>query len=86
MVKLTLLPLLASAAIASLTAAADPNGPPGNTDPVLSPPGMTVPLQPASCNDPDPARRPLNCGAHFSGTFRGGFGHYFGTSSGGGGS
>ena len=95
MVKLTLLPLLATAAIASLavaekTAVADPDNtaPPGMTDPALSPPGMTQPIMERECTDPDPARRPAGCttgGGHFSGsgTFRGGFGHYFGTGSGG---
>jgi hypothetical protein len=97
MVKLTLLPLLATAAMAS-SAAADPppsSGygpgagapmPPGMTDPSLSPPGMTQPVMDRDCRDPDPARRPPGCdSSHFSGTFRGGFGHYFGTSGGSGG-
>jgi len=94
-VKLTLLPLLASATIASLAiaeqrASADPapgeGTPPGMTDPALSPPGMTQPIMERECNDPDPSRRPAGCtsgGGHFTGTFRGGFGHYFGAGGGG---
>lgn len=115
MVKLTLLPLLASAAVASAqpSAPADPPpardappagetgtgielapgmdpalSPPGLTEPMLSPPGMTeVGIAGVDCDlDPDQAY----CyddydgsGAHFTGVYRGGFGGYFGVSTGG---
>ncbi len=76
-VRLTLLPMLASAAVAS----ADPEpelSPPGMTEQILTPPGVT-PL--ADCeDDPDWQLRPECDVAGVTvtgGIIRGGFGHYF---------
>jgi hypothetical protein len=76
-VKLTLLPMLASAAVASAQPARAPIdtalAPPGLTEPVLSPPGLTPPLDCAADPDGD-VRRECTVTA---GVIRGGFGHYF---------
>jgi hypothetical protein len=56
-VKLTLLPMLASAAAAAQPASTDdpPMQPPGETEPMLTPPGLTPTLD--DCQD-DPADPP----------------------------
>jgi hypothetical protein len=91
-VKLTLLPMLASAAVAAQPAASDdsPQGPPGLTEPAVSPPGLTPtvdecrqqPDNPGCVVAPDPdgddPRRLYIDGW----VLRGGFGHYFWTSGG----
>lgn len=58
-VKLTLLPMLASAAAAAQPAPSDepPQQPPGATEPMLAPPGLTPATDP--CSDPDDPRCPL---------------------------
>jgi hypothetical protein len=59
-VKLTLLPMLASAAAAAQPAGNDepPVQPPGATEPMLAPPGLTPALDECSV-DPDDPRCPL---------------------------
>lgn len=85
-VQLTLLPLVASAAIAS----AEP-GPPGETEPVLSPPGLTpteddcvadptlpfCDLEYFACDADDPDCEPAVAIVPDGGIIRGGFGGYF---------
>jgi hypothetical protein len=59
-VKLTLLPMLASAAAAAQPAPSDepPLQPPGATEPMLAPPGLTPAIDECSV-DPDDPRCPL---------------------------
>ena len=78
MVKLTMLPLLASAAMARAE-------PPGLTEPALSPPGLTEPHQPDCRVDPTQPDCPKDVHSHnaFSGAIRGGFGGYFAAGGGG---
>jgi hypothetical protein len=88
-IRLTLLPLLASATMARAQSA-QTSGPPGMTEPRLSPPGMTVPrgdLDEPPCvvdDDPRPECRehPGTVAGH-SAIHVGGFGHYFGGRGGG---
>ena len=88
-VRLTLLPMLATAAVAAaddapptvpasaidqLPPAFDTTlSPPGMTEPVLSPPGLTPPL--ACADEPDWDAHP-ECNVR-GGVIYGGFGHYF---------
>jgi hypothetical protein len=92
-VQLTLLPMLATAAVASIAAADPPSiydgpppmeaaGPPGQTGPALTPPGMTPAIIALSCNeDPNWRLRPdceEDAGYYYQGhVIRGGFGGYF---------
>lgn len=94
-VKLTLLPMLASAAVAAQPAVPDesPLPPPAMNEPMLSPPGLTPTVDECQ-QEPDnprcaPALAPdgpdAACRLHVDGSgwvFRGGFGHYFWTSGG----
>jgi hypothetical protein len=96
-VQLTLLPLLASAAMAHADTITDNPPPvdepivqaPGMTEPVLAPPGMVEPVRPTCREDPSldpnlPDCPPRATGHHiFSGVIRGGFGGYFGAGGGG---
>ena len=78
-IRLTLLPLLATATLANAQSAPpEPDlSPPGMMEPhEISPPGLTPPIEP--CNDNDPRQE---CQRHYGGggfhTVRGGFGGYF---------
>ena len=61
-VKLTLLPMLASAAVAAQPAASDepPLQPPGATAPMLSPPGLTPTIDECSADPEDPRCPPVD--------------------------
>ena len=61
-VKLTLLPMLASAAVAAQPASEDepPLQPPGATEPMLSPPGLTPAIDACSADPEDPRCPPLD--------------------------
>lgn len=83
-VKLTLLPLLAASALAYAQA-------PGDTAPVLSPPGMTVPIDEMTCQeDPNADLRDDCTQTEIDGetvwvdvdVVRGGYGGYFWTGGG----
>jgi hypothetical protein len=96
-VKLTLLPMLASAVVAAQPTAPEESpqeGPPGLTEPSLSPPGLTPTVDDCRQEPDNPGcARALAPGAdgddprrlYIDGdgwVFRGGFGHYFWTSGG----
>jgi hypothetical protein len=61
-VKLTLLPMLASAAVAAQPATEDepPLQPPGATAPMLSPPGLTPTIEECSADPDDPRCPPVD--------------------------
>lgn len=61
-VKLTLLPMLASAAVAAQPASEDepPLQPPGATEPMLSPPGLTPTIDECSADPDDPRCPPID--------------------------
>ena len=68
-IQLTILPLLASAALAHADA-------PGDLE--LAPPGMAPVVQVRDCyQDPDEPWCPVPAHGHIVGIVRGGFGHYF---------
>lgn len=83
-VKLTLLPMLASAAVAAQPVTPDEaaQGPPPGAEPMLSPPGLTPtidecredPCNPRCPPEADECEPPVSGGGWI---FRGGFGHYF---------
>ncbi len=61
-VKLTLLPMLASAAVAAQPATEDapPLQPPGATEPMLSPPGLTPTIDECRADPEDPRCPPVD--------------------------
>jgi len=89
-VKLTLLPMLASAAVAAQPAVSD-ESPPATNEPTFSPPGLTPtvdecqqePNNPRCVPVLEPDDNPRRLYIDDDGwVFRGGFGHYFWTSGG----
>jgi hypothetical protein len=83
-VKLTLLPMLATAAVAAADPPRGPEpplSPPGIMQPVLAPPGMTPTAGELDCEDDPNWELRVDC-MHDVAVVRGGFGAYFWTGGG----
>ena len=84
-VTLTLVPILAAAAVAAADPPAQPIlEPPGLVGPLLAPPGSVPTILELRCEDDPEWRMRIDCNeVDVDGTvIRGGFGHYFWTAGG----